>query len=95
LTQETIVRDPTVSFLLVLAIGIILGVLFDRLAGRGWLTRRLAGTSGVVTSALVGVAGSFIGFHLATLFRLGAGAPRLVGAAVGALVVLWLWRVLR
>jgi uncharacterized membrane protein YeaQ/YmgE (transglycosylase-associated protein family) len=89
------VRDPTVSFLLVLAIGLVLGALFDRFAGRGWLSRRMAGTGGVVTSALVGVAGSFVGFHLATLFGLGAGVPRLIGAAVGALVVLWLWRMMR
>jgi uncharacterized membrane protein YeaQ/YmgE (transglycosylase-associated protein family) len=89
------VRDPTVTFLLVLAIGVILGILFDRFAGRGWLSRRLAGAGGLVTSALVGTAGSFIGFHLAQLFRLGAGAPRLISAAVGALVVLWLWRMTR
>jgi uncharacterized membrane protein YeaQ/YmgE (transglycosylase-associated protein family) len=89
------VRDPTVSFLVVLAIGVVLGVLFDRFAGRGWLSRRLAGAGGLVTSALVGTAGAFIGFHLATLFGLSAGAPRLIGAAVGALVVLWLWRMTR
>jgi uncharacterized membrane protein YeaQ/YmgE (transglycosylase-associated protein family) len=93
--RETIVRDPTVTFLLVLAIGIVLGILFDRFAGRGWLPRRFAGTRGMVTSALVGVAGSFIGYHLAILFRLGAGAPRLIGAALGALVVLWVWRMMR
>jgi uncharacterized membrane protein YeaQ/YmgE (transglycosylase-associated protein family) len=93
--SEKIVRDPTVTFLLVLGIGIVLGILFDRFAGRSWLPRKLAGTGGMVTSALVGVAGSFIGFHLATLFKQGAGAPRLIGAALGALVVLWLWRMTR
>jgi uncharacterized membrane protein YeaQ/YmgE (transglycosylase-associated protein family) len=89
------VRDPIVTFLLVLCIGIVLGALFDRFAGRGWLSRRFAGTGGTVTSALVGVAGSFVGYHLAILFKQGAGAPRLIGAALGALVVLWLWRVTR
>jgi uncharacterized membrane protein YeaQ/YmgE (transglycosylase-associated protein family) len=93
--SEKIVRDPTVTFLLVLGIGIVLGILFDRFAGRSWLPRKFAGTGGMVTSALVGVAGSFIGFHLATLFKQGAGAPRLIGAALGALVVLWLWRMTR
>ncbi len=88
-------RDPIVIFLLVLVIGAVLGVLFDRFSGRGWLSRQFTGTGGMVTSALVGVAGSFIGFNLATLFKLGAGAPRLIGAAVGALVVLWLWRMVR
>ncbi len=51
--------DPVVTFLLVLGIGIIAGVLFDRLAGPSWLARQFSGsTRGIVTSALVGVAGA-------------------------------------
>ena len=88
-------RDPTVTFLLVLAIGIVAGVIFDRFAGPGWLTRQIAGARrGMITSALVGVAGAFIGFHLALLAKF-AGAAALIGAAIGALVVLWVWRMLR
>jgi uncharacterized membrane protein YeaQ/YmgE (transglycosylase-associated protein family) len=48
-----------------------------------------------MTSALVGIAGSFIGYHLAILLKLGAGIPQLLGAALGALVVLWVWRMIR
>ncbi len=46
-------------FVLVLAIGIIAGILFDRLAGPSWLARQFSGsTRGIITSALVaGVAG--------------------------------------
>jgi uncharacterized membrane protein YeaQ/YmgE (transglycosylase-associated protein family) len=88
--------DPTVLFVLVILIGVVAGLVFDRFAGPGWLTRQFAGARrGLVTSALVGVAGSFIGFHVVALLRLGVGIPQLVGAAVGALLVLWLWRVVR
>ena len=87
--------DPTITFLLILVIGIVAGVLFDRFAGPGWLTRQIAGsTRGMVTSSLVGIAGAFIGYHLAVLVGI-LGAVALVAAAVGALVVLWLWRVMR
>jgi uncharacterized membrane protein YeaQ/YmgE (transglycosylase-associated protein family) len=29
------------------------------------------------------------------LMRVGAGWPTLIGAAIGALVVLWVWRMIR
>ena len=52
--------DPVVTVLLVLVIGIVAGILFDRLAGPSWLSRQFSGsTRGIVTSALVGVAGAF------------------------------------
>lgn len=54
--------DPVVLFLLVLAIGIVAGILFDRLAGPSWLARQFSGSSrGIITSILVGVAGAFVG----------------------------------
>jgi uncharacterized membrane protein YeaQ/YmgE (transglycosylase-associated protein family) len=89
--------DPATTFIVVLVIGILAGLVFDRVAGPGWLTRQIAGaTRSTVTSALVGIAGAFIGYHLAALLRLGGGWLMLiVSAALGALVVLWLWRVLR
>lgn len=89
-------RDPVVIFLLVLLIGAVIGVLLDRFVGGGWFSRQFAGgTRSMVTSALVGIAGSFIGYNLVVLLRLGTGVPRLIGAAVGALVVVWLWRMVR
>lgn len=89
--------DPTVTFLIALAIGIAAGLLFDRFAGPGWMSRQIAGSTRTkVTSALVGIAGSFIGLHLAEVFRIaGGGYGPLIGAAVGALAVLWLWRMIR
>jgi uncharacterized membrane protein YeaQ/YmgE (transglycosylase-associated protein family) len=87
--------DPTVTFLLVLVIGIVTGVLFDRLAGPSWLTRQLSGsTRGIITSALVGIAGAFVGYHIAVLLTLGGGLViSLIAAAVGAAAVLFAWRI--
>jgi uncharacterized membrane protein YeaQ/YmgE (transglycosylase-associated protein family) len=90
--------DPALALLLILVIGIVAGLIFDRFAGPGWLTRQVAGARrGMVTSALVGIGGSFIGFHVAALLALSAGRgyfPFLL-AAVGAALVLWLWRLMR
>lgn len=86
--------DPVVTFFLVLVIGILAGVLFDRLAGPSWLARQFTGsTRGLITSALVGVAGAFVGYHIALLLALGGGLVTTVIAAVaGAAVVLFAWR---
>jgi uncharacterized membrane protein YeaQ/YmgE (transglycosylase-associated protein family) len=88
------VTDPAVTFLLVLVVGVIAGVLFDRLAGPSWLARQFSGsTRSIVTSALVGVAGAFVGFHIALLLALGGGlVTTLIAAAAGAAVVLFAWR---
>jgi len=86
--------DPVVTFLLVLVIGIVAGILFDRLAGPSWLSRQFSGsTRGIVTSALVGVAGAFVGYHIAVLLALGGGLlTAVIAAAAGAVVVLFAWR---
>jgi uncharacterized membrane protein YeaQ/YmgE (transglycosylase-associated protein family) len=85
--------DPVVLFLLVLAIGIVAGILFDRLAGPSWLARQFSGsTRGMITSALVGVAGSFVGYHIAMLALGGRLIISLIAAAAGAAVVLFVWR---
>jgi uncharacterized membrane protein YeaQ/YmgE (transglycosylase-associated protein family) len=87
-------NDPVVTFLLVLAIGIVAGILFDWLAGPSWLARQFSGsTRGVITSALVGVAGAFVGYHIAVLLALGGGLmTSAIAAAAGAAVVLFAWR---
>jgi uncharacterized membrane protein YeaQ/YmgE (transglycosylase-associated protein family) len=86
--------DPVVTFFLVLVIGIVAGVLFDRLAGPSWLSRQFSGSTRViVTSALVGVAGAFVGYHIAVLLALGGGlVTSVIAAAAGAVVVLFAWR---
>ena len=86
--------DPAITFLLVLVIGIVAGFLFDRLAGPSWLARQFSGsTRGIVTSALVGVAGAFVGYHVAMLLALGGGLlTSVIAAAVCAAAVLFAWR---
>jgi uncharacterized membrane protein YeaQ/YmgE (transglycosylase-associated protein family) len=85
--------DPVVTFLLVLVIGIVAGILFDRLAGPSWLARQFSGSArGVLTSALVGVAGAFVGYHIVMLAIDGGLVMSVVAAAAGAAVVLFGWR---
>src|SRR6202163_1838264 len=82
---------PVVTFLLVLVIGIAAGILFDRLAGPPWLARQFSGsTRGIITSALVGVAGAFVGYHIAVLLALGGEiVTTVIAAALGAALVLF------
>jgi uncharacterized membrane protein YeaQ/YmgE (transglycosylase-associated protein family) len=86
--------DPVVVFLLVVAIGVVTGFLFDRLAGPSWLARQFSGsTRGIITSALVGVAGAFVGYHIALLLALHTGlVMTVIAAAVGAAAFLFVWR---
>ena len=90
--------DPALTFLLILLIGIVAGIVFDRMAGPGWLTRQIAGSRrGIITSALVGIAGAFIGFHLTALLALSSvgGLMPFIMAAAFAALILWLWRIMR
>jgi uncharacterized membrane protein YeaQ/YmgE (transglycosylase-associated protein family) len=88
-------RDPAVTFVVILIIGILAGIIFDRVAGPGWLTRQIAGsTRGLVTSSLIGIAGAFIGYHLLALANAGSYVP-FIGAIVGAALILWVWRIIK
>jgi len=77
--------DPFVTLVLIIAIGAIIGWIYEK---------QTHSPHGYITSALVGVAGAYTGFHLAALVRLAnyAATIRLLAAAAGALVVLWGWR---
>ena len=79
-------------FLIVVVIGIVVGLFFNRYA-RTWLSRLGNTTHSDVTSALVGIAGAFIGFHLAVILGL-LPTPLMLylAAVIGAFIVLWLWR---
>ena len=86
--------SPILTLLAILLIGIVIGVAWLRVTNSGWLSQKLAGgRRAEVTSALVGIAGAFIGFHVAALVGLGGGEIVLfVGAAIGAALVVWVWR---
>ena len=86
--------DAALTLIIILAIGIVAGLIFDRIAGPGWLTRQIAGsTRGMVTSSLVGIAGAFIGYHAVALAA--PGNVAFIGAIAGAAAVLWIWRMMR
>jgi uncharacterized membrane protein YeaQ/YmgE (transglycosylase-associated protein family) len=89
--------DPVVVLLIMLIIGVVAGLLYDRLAGPSWLARQFTGSNrGIVTSALVGVAGAFVGYHIAILLALSGGLiTSVIAAAVGAAAVLFAWRMVR
>jgi hypothetical protein len=78
----------------VLLIGIVVGVAAQRMAPASWLSRQIAGGRRAdLTSALVGIAGAFIGFHIGAIIALSAGMIRLfIFAIIRAVLVLWGWR---
>lgn len=88
--------DPTTAFVLVIVIGIAAGMLLDRFSGPSWLARQFGAQRGSATTSLVGVAGAFIGYHLAMMGQMiGLGAyAGFLGAMLGAGLILWLWRLL-
>jgi hypothetical protein len=87
-----IVTTGLANLVIVLIIGVAAGMLFNRY-GQTWLRRQLSTRHSDVTSALVGLAGAFIGFHAGVLLGLLPSPLMLyIAAAVGAGVVLWLWR---
>jgi hypothetical protein len=88
-----VVTTAFVTFLLLVAIGIGVGLFFNRY-GRSWLGRQVAGASGAgdVTYSLIGIAGSFMGFHIAFILGLLPSLLWYVCAVLGAALTLWLWR---
>jgi uncharacterized membrane protein YeaQ/YmgE (transglycosylase-associated protein family) len=88
------VVDPAITLLLILLIGIAIGVVY-RYAGSRWLTQFTSTRRGYLTSALVGIAGSFIGYHLATIAAAGGTGIALIAAAMGAAILVWAWRTIK
>jgi hypothetical protein len=88
-----IVTTAILTFIILIVIGVVVGLVFNRY-GRSWLGRQVAGTtgSGDITYALVGIAGSFMGFHIGVILGLLPSVLLYVAAILGAAVTLWLWR---
>lgn len=88
----TILTTGLANLIIVLVIGIAAGLIFVR-HGQTWLRRQFVTRQSDVTSALVGIAGAFIGFHVGVVVRLlPSPLTHYIAAAVGAFLVLWLWR---
>ena len=88
-----IVTTAVLTFIILVVIGIVFGLAFNRY-GRSWVGRQVAGATGAgdVTYSLVGIAGSFMGFHIAVILGLLPSILLYVGAILGAAMTVWLWR---
>lgn len=61
----------------------------------GWIAEKVTSSDhGLLTNLLVGIAGSFIGGTLAGLMNIhfNGWLGNLIVAAIGAVLILWLWR---
>jgi hypothetical protein len=89
------VLDPVLALLLILLIGVAIGLLMYRYAGSRWLSQFTSTRRGYVTSALVAVAGSFMGYHLAMIAATSGTGIALIAAALGAALLVWVWRTVK
>ena len=81
------------TFIILVVIGIVVGLIFNRY-GRTWMGRQVADVTGIgdVTYSLIGIAGSFMGFHVGVILGLLPSAMLYIVAIIGAALTLWLWR---
>lgn len=88
-----IVTTAVLTFIILIVIGIVVGLVFNR-HGRSWLGRQVADATGAgdTTYSLVGIAGSFMGFHVGVILGLLPSVLLYVAAILGAALTLWLWR---
>ena len=83
--QYGILSMPGTGFFGMLVIGFLAGWIAERTMNRD---------HGILTNILVGIAGSFVGYHLFVILGIiiGGSLGYFIGAALFAAVTLWLWR---
>jgi uncharacterized membrane protein YeaQ/YmgE (transglycosylase-associated protein family) len=88
-----IINTALAHLIIIVIIGILAGLSFNRF-GQGWFVRNIGGSRHTdITTALVGIAGSFIGFHVGVVLELlPLPLMQYLLALIGSLVVLWVWR---
>jgi hypothetical protein len=88
-----ILTTAVLTFIVLIAIGIVVGLVFNR-RGRSWLGRRVADATGAgdITYSLIGIAGSFIGFHVGVILGLLPTLLLYLAAVAGAALTIFLWR---
>lgn len=85
--MQTFMTDPTVGFFEMLLIGLI----------AGWIAGKItAEQHGLIAKMLIGIAGAFLGAKLAEVLQIPViGFFRtLISASVGAVILLWVWRLI-
>jgi uncharacterized membrane protein YeaQ/YmgE (transglycosylase-associated protein family) len=85
---QGLLGNPGIGFVELLVIGAIAGLIAEKVT---------SSDHGIFTNILIGICGAFIGSKLAEVFEVPVfGFWRtLVSAAVGAIILLLVWRVLR
>lgn len=88
-----ILTTAVMTFIVLVAIGIIVGLFFNR-QGRSWLGRQVADVTGAgdVTYSLIGIAGAFMGFHIGVILGLLPTLINYLVAIAGAALTIFLWR---
>ena len=81
------------TFLLLVIFGAAVGFAMIRY-GHTWLGRHVAGATsgGEITYALVGIAGSFMGYHIAAILGIGSELLAYILAVAGAALTIYLWQ---
>lgn len=80
------------NFIILVVIGFGIGLAMNRY-GRSWLGRQVADATGAdITYGLVGIAGSFMGYHIGLILGLYNQFVLYVVAALIAALTVWLWR---
>jgi hypothetical protein len=81
------------TFLLLVIFAAAVGFALNRY-GQTWLGRQVAGATGAndITYALVGIAGSFMGFHIAGILGIASLFLAYILAVAGAALTVYLWR---
>lgn len=85
---QTFFSQPGVGFFTMLVIGAI----------AGWIAERVtASDHGLFTNILVGIAGAFVGAKLAEIGQITIFGfwQTLISASIGAIIILFAWRMLR
>jgi len=79
---------PGVGFFGMLVIGVLAGYIAEKVT---------SSDHGLLTNLLVGIAGSFVGGSLASLLNIqyDGWLGNLIVAAIGAVILLWVWRTFR
>jgi hypothetical protein len=80
-----------ITFLILVIIGAAVGYAMLH-HGSTWLRRQFATTSGQITYGLVGIAGSFMGYHIGGILGLAEPILLYILAVIGAGLTIYLWR---
>ena len=78
------------TFIILVVIGAAVGYAVLHY-GSTWLRRQFATTSGEITYGLVGIAGSFMGYHIGLILGIAAPILLYILAIIGAGLTLYLW----